>query len=257
MNPPKQAAIAVQGVTKHYGDVVALEGVDIAVERGEVVAILGPSGCGKSTLLKIVAGLYPATSGRIDILGRPVDGPSPSTGLMFQAPVLFPWLTVIDNVLLPIRVRRGAVQAARQRALDLLEFVGLTEFATSYPWQLSGGMQQRTAMCRMLIGEPSVLLLDEPFGAIDAMNREYLDVEVRSIINRTESTAVFVTHSVSEAILVSDRVVVLSPRPGRVDGEVPVRLGSARSKEMLASPDLLDHVRTVRQLLDRQDVTIQ
>ena len=252
--PNKPPAIEIRALTKRYQDIVALDGMDITIEDGEIVALLGPSGCGKSTLLKIVAGLYPPTSGRVLLFGDPVVKPRREVGLMFQSPVLFPWLTVIDNVLLPIKIRRESSQEALDQAHDLLEFAGLAGFEDRYPWQLSGGMQQRAAMCRMLIGQPAVSLLDEPFGAIDAMNREYLDVEVRSMIVRAGGSAIFVTHNVAEAIFVSDRVIILTPRPGRIAGDVSVKLAqSGRTKQMLSSPELLQHVTEIRGILDAFD----
>jgi NitT/TauT family transport system ATP-binding protein len=249
-------AVEINSVSKRYssatGDVVALQGISIAVEEGGFLCLLGPSGCGKSTLLKLIAGLYPVTAGNILVYGRAVVEPSPLTGLMFQTPVLFPWLTVLDNVLLPIRVRNARVEPFRERANQLIEFVGLAGFDKMYPWQLSGGMQQRAAMCRMLIDDPRLLLMDEPFGALDALNRERLDVEIRSLVARGLKTAVFVTHNVSEAVLVGDRVVVMSSRPGRVAGEVRVALGSERPAALLAAPELLTYSRDVRELLEGQ-----
>lgn len=247
--------INIEALTKKYGkgerEVWALDNVNLAVDDQEVVALLGPSGCGKSTLLKMVAGLYPPTSGEIRLDGKVVDGPSDLTGLMFQTPLLFPWLTLLDNVLLPIRIRGASAKSHRGKALEYIELTGLSGFADRYPWELSGGMQQRAAICRMLMNDPSVLLLDEPFGAVDEFTREYLDVEIMSIIRQERRTAIFVTHSVSEAVFVADRVIVMSPRPGRVAGDVTVDLGPDRSSDLFSSELLLSNARTVRQVLDK------
>jgi NitT/TauT family transport system ATP-binding protein len=235
--PP--VAVRADGVSKVYGEgttheVVALDDVSISVREGEVVALLGPSGCGKSTLLKMIGGLLPPSAGKIELDGVEVVGPSALTGFMFQRPVLFPWLTVLDNILLPVRIRGGKRNAHRDTAMELIELVGLAGFEDRYPWQLSGGMQQRVAICRMLINEPRLLLLDEPFGALDEMTREHMNVELRRIINQKDRSAVLVTHNPLEAAFVADRVVVLSPRPGRVVGEVDIPLGRQRPRTLFS-----------------------
>jgi NitT/TauT family transport system ATP-binding protein len=248
--------VRADAVSKVYGEgtarqVVALDDVSLAVSSGEVVALLGPSGCGKSTLLKMLGGLLEPTTGCIEVDGTPVVGPSALTGFMFQRPVLFPWLTVVDNILLPVRIHGEKGPAQRQKATDLVELVGLQGFSGHYPWQLSGGMQQRVAICRMLINEPSLLLLDEPFGALDEMTREYMNVELRRIITQKDRSAVLVTHNPLEAAFVADRVVVLSPRPGRVVGEVEVGLGRDRPRTLFSSDELHMCVREVRGMLER------
>src|SRR5581483_1428256 len=176
-------AIAVRGLRKEYGTprgtVLALDDIDFTVGEGEFVAIVGPSGCGKSTLLKILAGLLPTTRGEVRLRNAPIDGPRRDIGVVFQSPVLFPWRTVLDNVLLPIDVQRLGREKNRSRALDLLALVGLSGFERRYPWELSGGMQQRVAITRSLIHNPAMLLMDEPFGALDAMTREGLNVELQ------------------------------------------------------------------------------
>lgn len=248
-------AVHVEGVSKRYGSgnhsLLALDGIDVTIGDGEIVALLGPSGCGKSTLLKVLGGLYPVTSGRVVLHGNEIDGPSPLVGFMFQTPVLFPWLSVLDNTLLPIRVNRDSVRRHAPKAKEFIEMVGLSGFEDRHPWELSGGMQQRAAICRMLMADPAVLLLDEPFGALDELTREYMDMEIRSIITSTRKTAVFVTHSVPEAVFLSDRVVVLSPRPGRVAGDVRIDLGDERKGDLFASDELLAGVREVREILER------
>jgi NitT/TauT family transport system ATP-binding protein len=247
-------AVAAENISKRYGPdehaLLALERIDLRIANGEIVALLGPSGCGKSTLLKVLGGLYPMTGGRVEIHGQPVDGPSTLVGFMFQTPVLFPWLTVLENALLPVRVRHESLRQHEPRARGHIETVGLTGFEDRHPWELSGGMQQRAAICRMLMTDPEVLLLDEPFGALDELTREYMDEEMRSIVNATGKTAIFVTHSVPEAVFVADRVVVLSPRPGRIAGEVRVDIGRERRSELFSSEELLAGVRQVRAILE-------
>ncbi len=220
------------------------------VEQGEVVALLGPSGCGKSTLLKMIGGLYPATEGRIFVDGVPVTEPGELTGMMFQKPVLFPWLKVVDNVLLPVRTQGAKRADFLDRANDLIALAGLSGFGQRYPWELSGGMQQRVAICRMLMGEPKVLLLDEPFGALDEMTREYMDLELRRIIIQQNRSALLVTHNPLEAAFIGDRVVVMTPRPGKIAGEVEVPLGRDRSEGLLASDELNVYIREARSLLE-------
>ena len=222
----------------------------MTIAQGEVVALLGPSGCGKSTLLKMIGGLYPATDGRIHVDGVPVTEPGELTGMMFQKPVLFPWLKVVDNVLLPVRTQGAKRAEFLDRANDLIALAGLQGFSERYPWELSGGMQQRVAICRMLMGEPKVLLLDEPFGALDEMTREYMDLELRRIIIQQNRSALLVTHNPLEAAFIGDRVVVMTPRPGKIAGEVEVPLGKDRSEDLLASDELNVYIREARSLLE-------
>ena len=246
--------VRVDTVTKVYDHgaddpLVAVKDVSIDIGVGEVVALLGPSGCGKSTLLKMIGGLYPPTSGTISINGVEVVEPNELTGMMFQKPVLFPWLKVVDNVLLPLRVHGAKREEHLDRANELIELTGLSGFGDSYPWQLSGGMQQRVAICRMLLGDPTVLLLDEPFGALDEMTREYMDAELRRIIDQQNRSALLVTHNPFEAAYMADRVIVLTPRPGTIAGEVHVPFGKSRPDELFASDELNAYVRKARQLL--------
>ena len=248
-------AVQVAGVTKVYSpgtrqEVVAVNDVTMSVDDGEVIALLGPSGCGKSTLLKMIGGLYSVSEGRIAIDGVEVTEPSELTGMMFQKPVLFPWLTVTDNILLPMRIHGAGRQQHLERAHELVDLVGLEGFADHYPWQLSGGMQQRVAICRMLIGEPHVLLLDEPFGALDEMTREHMDAELRRVIIQENRSAVLVTHNPLEAAFIADRVVVLTARPGQIAGEVVIPLGKERSSDLFASDELNKYVREARVLLE-------
>ena len=253
--PDRHPAVLVEGVTKIYNEdtpqqLLALDDISMEIAQGEVVALLGPSGCGKSTLLKMIGGLYPPTGGRILVDGVPVTEPGELTGMMFQKPVLFPWLKVVDNVLLPVRTQGAKRSEFLDRALDLIALAGLQGFEESYPWELSGGMQQRVAICRMLMGEPKVLLLDEPFGALDEMTREYMDLELRRIIIRQNRSALLVTHNPLEAAFIGDRVVVMTTRPGKVAGEVEVPLGKDRSEDLLASDELNVYIREARSLLE-------
>jgi NitT/TauT family transport system ATP-binding protein len=184
--------------------------------------VVGRSGCGKSTLLRIVAGLIPASAGSVSIGGIPVTAPRRDVGFVFQRPALLPWRTVLQNVVLPVELAGGNRRAAGEHARSLLELVGLEGFEDRRPWELSGGMQQRAAMCRSLVSDPAVLLMDEPFAALDALTREELSLELQRIWSEHRKTIVFVTHSIQEAVVLSDRVIVLSPRPGRVAREVVV-----------------------------------
>ena len=231
--------IVLDGVGMTYaassGPVEALRDISLGVERGELVALLGPSGCGKSTLLRIVAGLRAATRGRVEVDGRTVRGPVAEVGMVFQAPVLLHWRPVLENVLLPAELAGRDAGRYRRRAHELLELVGLAEFAGKRPRELSGGMQQRASLCRALLLDPPLLLMDEPFGALDAMTRDEMNLELLRVWGETRSgdagtrkTILFVTHSIPEAVLLADRVVVMTPRPGRVAAVFPVPLARPR-----------------------------
>ena len=208
---------------------VALDGVAVVVEPGEIVALIGPNGSGKSTLLRVVAGLLAPDRGVASLDGQPIAGPSARVGLVFQEPRLLPWRTTDANVAYPLELAGIEQDARRARVATLLDTVGLTAAASQVPSQLSGGMRQRAALARTLALEPSVLLLDEPFSALDELTRERLNLELLSITARTPTTILLVTHSVQEAIFLADRVVVLSDRPGRVVADVPVRLSRPRT----------------------------
>src|SRR5438128_5668586 len=221
--------IEIREVAKAYrsrhGDVVqALTDVTLEVRDKEFVRLVGPSGCGKSTLLKLVAGLVPPTRGEIVIQGRPVREPFPDVGFVFQSAVLLPWRAVLDNVLFSSEMLGQSREHYRGRALALIELAGLAGFERKYPWELSGGMQQRVALCRALVHDPSLLLMDEPFGALDAMTREEMGLELLRLWEERPKTILFVTHSIPEAILLADRVVVLSARPGRIARALDVAL---------------------------------
>ena len=242
--------IAVQALSKVYpartGAVHALEEIDFDVADREFVAIVGPSGCGKSTLLKILAGLIPASGGSAQLRGTPITGPRRDIGMVFQAPVLFPWRTVLGNVLLPVDVQGLGRERLHRNALDLLRLVGLEGFENRYPWELSGGMQQRVAMVRALIHDPAMLLMDEPFGALDAMTREQMNLELQRIWLERRKTVVFITHSIPEAVFLADRVFVMTARPGHIAEVVGVTLPRPRSLDVMNTPEFGAYVRRIR-----------
>jgi NitT/TauT family transport system ATP-binding protein len=217
------------------GPVRALDGLTFDVDAGEFVSVLGPSGCGKSTLLKLASGLLKPTSGRLELSGRTVDGPRREVGIVFQQATLLPWKTVLDNVLVPVRAMGGDVAAARERASQLLRTVRLEAFASHYPHELSGGMQQRVGIVRALVHDPALLLMDEPFAALDAMTREAMMLELQRIWAGTGKSVLFITHSIPEAVFLSDRVVVLSPRPGRVVRTLEIDLPRPRTMETMGA----------------------
>jgi NitT/TauT family transport system ATP-binding protein len=229
---PAAAAITVSDVSKTFRrkalTTQALEGVDLSVGKGEFLAIVGPSGCGKSTLLRIIAGLVGASAGRIEVNGRAVDAPVTDLGVVFQSPVLLDWRTVLDNVLVQLELRGLEAAKYRPRALELLDRVGLAEFGDRYPRELSGGMRQRAAIVRALVHDPPLLLMDEPFGALDALTREQMRIDLEALWLETGKTVLFVTHSIDEAVLLADRVLVMTARPGKVDRIVPVNLPRPR-----------------------------
>jgi NitT/TauT family transport system ATP-binding protein len=235
------AVIAASAVGKTYRaakdrSVEALADISLSIRDGEFLSIVGPSGCGKSTFLSIVAGLIPASTGTIAVAGKQVTEPSIDVGIVFQSALLLDWRTVLENVMVPIEVMGLPRKEYRQRALDLLEMSGLSAFAQHYPWQLSGGMQRRAAICRALVFDPPILLLDEPFGALDAMTRDYMNIELMRIWQRNRKTVMLITHSIQEAVLLSDRVVVMSPAPGRILKIIDVDIPRPRSLEVIASP---------------------
>jgi NitT/TauT family transport system ATP-binding protein len=228
--------VELSGVSKTYRrgrgaqarETQALEAIDLVVNEGEFLAIVGPSGCGKSTLLRMVAGLHLATSGELRVAGRIVDQPQTGLGVVFQSPVLLDWRTALDNVLVQIELRGLDPDAYRDRALRLLDQVGLRDFADRFPYELSGGMRQRVAIVRALIHDAPLLLMDEPFGALDALTREQMRLDLEALWLATRKTVIFITHSIDEAVLLADRVVVMSPRPGRVEEILDLRLSRPR-----------------------------
>lgn len=247
--------VAVESVSQTYGSastgVAALSDVTITVAEGEFVSVVGPSGCGKSTLLRIIADLLTPTSGTVLIRGR---SPHEATarreiGMVFQSPVLYDWRSVLRNVELPLEVIGRPRAVRRQRAEEMLELVRLTQFAGRYPWQLSGGMQQRVSIARALAFEPVILLMDEPFGALDEISREHMNAELQRIWSETGKTVLFVTHSIPEAVFLSTRVVVMTPHPGRVAAEIPIALPRPRTEQTRTQPAYFDFVTKVRRAL--------
>jgi len=252
--PTGQEVVRITNLSKtfHRRGVKALGGVDLVLRHGSFTSVIGPSGCGKSTLLKIMTGLLPATEGEVLLQGTPVTGPRQDIGIMFQQPTLLPWRTAIDNVLLPIEIRSGAsaAKAKTDDAMKLLDLVGLKGFEQVHPFELSGGMAQRVAICRMLVTEPAILLLDEPFGALDELTREYMNLELQRICKESDATAFMVTHAIPEAVFLADQVVVMTARPGRVEEVLDVDLPRPRTLEMMTTPVFAGLVRHVRGLLD-------
>ncbi|MCR9061944.1 MAG: ABC transporter ATP-binding protein, partial [Rhodobacteraceae bacterium] len=239
-------------VSKTYARnaVIALENVDLTLRHGSFTSVIGSSGCGKSTLLKIMAGLIPPTKGRVILQDKPVTGPRRDIGMMFQQATLFPWKTAVENIVLPIEIRDGkaAAKQAREKAHDLLDIVGLKGFENVYPNELSGGMAQRASICRMLITEPAVLLLDEPFSALDELSRDMMNMELQRICREQDATAFLVTHSIQEAVILSDEIVVMKPRPGRIAEIVHVDLPRPRTLDMMTTPrfgEIVDHIRSM------------
>ncbi len=253
MSGPRQltVSVALEDVHKAYHgraqQIVALESITMTVRSGEFLAVVGPSGCGKSTLLMLIAGLLPPTRGAIAIDGRPVVGPYTDVGIVFQRDVLFEWRTILGNVLLPAEIKRLSLPASRERALHLLDEVGLAGFEDRYPYELSGGMRQRVALCRALIHDPPLLLMDEPFAALDAFTREEMGAYLLRLWHE-RSTVIFVTHSIEEAVALADRVVVMSPRPGRIVEAVDVGLPRPRGLDVKEDRRFHDVVHTIREL---------
>jgi NitT/TauT family transport system ATP-binding protein len=249
------SAVVVSDVAKVFNqgradEVAALSDVDLTVADGEFVSLIGPSGCGKSTLLRLIADLIPPTAGTVSVAGKPAAAARQKQeyGIAFQQSGLFEWRTVLRNVELPLELRGMSRGARRERATEMLALVGLSEFAGHYPGQLSGGMQQRVAIARALAVSPPLLLMDEPFGALDEMTRERLQAELLGICAKTGTSTVFVTHSISEAVFLSDRVVVMSPRPGRITASIAVNL-PARDEVVRQSEDYFAAVTEVRRAL--------
>ncbi len=250
-----ELAVRVSSVDKVFptkgGDVVALTGVDLTVAAGEFVSLIGPSGCGKSTLLRLIADLDSASSGELEIFGKPARQAriDQDYGIAFQQAGLLPWRTVAANIGLPLELHGMARAGRAARVADLAQLVGLSDFVDRYPDQLSGGMQQRVAIARALAEQPRLLLMDEPFGALDEMTREYLQTELARIAAETGAAVVFVTHSIPEAVFLSDRVVVMSPRPGRITTILPTALGERRDDALRESPQYFERVTAVREAL--------
>jgi NitT/TauT family transport system ATP-binding protein len=247
------SVVEIKGLTKTFtkGNVTALQGIDLQIEPGEFVSLIGPSGCGKSTLLRLIGDLTEPSAGTVEVNGKSAHQArlDHDYGMVFQDSVLYDWRNVAKNVALPLEMLGWDRNKRKQRVEEMLRLVELQGFGDHYPWQLSGGMQMRVAIARALAFEPALLLMDEPFGALDEMTRERLNIELLELWRRMESTIVFVTHSISEAVFLSTRVVVMSPRPGRIAGVVDIDLPQPRSFDTREDPRFFEHVTAVRELL--------
>ncbi|MGE0747467.1 MAG: ABC transporter ATP-binding protein [Rhodospirillales bacterium] len=251
--------IEIVGVRKVFvgqdgGEIVAVDGTDLTIRRGEFVSIVGPSGCGKSTLLTLLSGLVPTTAGEIRIGGARVDGPYTDLGFVFQTDLLLDWRTVLGNVLLQCDMRGIDPRRHEARARELIASVGLAGFENKRPFELSGGMRQRVAICRALLLDPPMLLMDEPFGALDALTREQMQVDLLAMWQRSQKTVLFVTHSISEAVFLSDRVIVMTPRPGRIHAIVDVGLPRPRDLDIHETPEFGRHTRDIRAMFQDMGV---
>lgn len=232
--------------TREGPPIVALEDIRFSVADGEFVTIVGPSGCGKSTLLKILTGTLPKTSGSVVLRGEEIVGPRRDLGIVFQAPVLLPWRSILQNVMLPIELQGLDLQTYEGIARELLKLVGLEGFEQKFPGELSGGMQQRVGICRALVHDPALLLMDEPFGALDAMTREQMNIELLRIWSEKRKTVMLVTHSIPEAVFLADRVIVMSPRPGRIAEIIEVDLPRPRELRVINSDEFGGYVEAIR-----------
>jgi NitT/TauT family transport system ATP-binding protein len=247
-------SIHIDQVTKSYGGLEALSPTTLSIQKGEFVSIVGPSGCGKSTLLRIVAGLDASSKGRVSIGGQVIEKPETDIGIVFQSPVLLEWRTVLDNIMIQAEARKLPRDAYIARARDLLNAAGLTGFEASYPHQLSGGMSQRVSVCRALVHDPALLLMDEPFGALDALTRDQMMVDLQKLWLRSRPTVLFVTHSVQEATFLSDRIVIMAPRPGRVEAVLDVPLPRPRRLSVRGTPEFNNIVERILHQFKRMGV---
>jgi len=252
-------ALDIEQVSKIYDtregqELLALDRTDFKVGPGEFVAIVGPSGCGKSTILSLVAGLTPVTTGRIAIAGQEVRRPHPKVGMVFQTDLLLYWRTIIDNILLPVEIKGWKRQDYLPRVDELLAQVGLAEFGRKYPSELSGGMRQRVAICRALVQNPGLLLMDEPFGALDALTREQMIIDLQSMWLSVGNTVIFITHSIDEAVFLADRVLVMSPRPGRVDLDLRIDMPRPRGWKDRFDARFVDYAGRIRAIFEARGV---
>jgi NitT/TauT family transport system ATP-binding protein len=250
------SGIELTGVSKTYrsreGDVPSLRPLDFRIDEGEFFVVVGPSGCGKSTLLKMISGLLPPSTGEIKVEGVPVTKPHGNVGIVFQSAMLLPWRTVLGNVMLPIDMKRLPRDKYLPRARELLKTVGLAGFENKLPWQLSGGMQQRASICRALVHDPKIMLMDEPFGALDAMTREKMNVELQRIQRETGKTVLLITHSIPEAVFLADRILVMTERPGAIAAIYDVPLPRPRTLDIMADPLFVALTQTIRQHFSSQ-----
>ncbi|GAA4351826.1 ABC transporter ATP-binding protein [Variovorax defluvii] len=243
--------IRIEGLSKTFGGgqdgVLALSGIDCSIAQGSFVTIVGPSGCGKSTLLRILAGLLGYETGRVLLDGQPIHGTRRDVGVVFQSSILLPWRTILDNVMLPAEVIGLDMKKARERAMQLLHMVRLDGFEHKLPRQLSGGMQQRASIARALLHDPKILLMDEPFGALDAMTRERMNLELQRIWMESGKTVVLITHSIPEAVFLGDQVFVMTPRPGTLERVLPIALPRPRTMEMMSQPVFASATAAIRE----------
>ena len=243
--------VAVRNIDKIYklpkGDVVAaLQKIDLDIARGEFISVVGPSGCGKSTLLKCIAGIADVSGGHIKVDGAEVDAPPDHMAIVFQRDILLDWRTVLDNILLPIEFRRQRKGDWTKKASELLRLIGLSNYERRHPWELSGGQRQRVAICRALIQDPQLLLMDEPFGALDALTRDDLNLELQRLWIASKKTVLFITHSIAEAVLLSDRVVVMAANPGRIIETITIDLPRPRTLDTRETPEFGQYARHIR-----------
>jgi NitT/TauT family transport system ATP-binding protein len=255
----KGVDVAITNLTKIYqmrdgNELRALDPVNIGITPGQFVAIVGPSGCGKSTLLSLVAGISPRTSGTILIDGQEVRRPHPKVGVVFQTDLLLYWRTVIDNILLPIEIKGWDRKRYSARAGDLLAQVGLAGFAQKFPNELSGGMRQRVAICRALVQEPGLLLMDEPFGALDALTREQMISDLQTMWASVKNTVMFITHSIEEAVFLADRVLVMSPRPGRIDLDLHIQIERPRSWKSRLESKFVEYMTQIHEIFEARGI---
>jgi NitT/TauT family transport system ATP-binding protein len=248
--PSKTSGINLSGVSKTYGSgdgkVQSLRPLDFHINEGEFFVVVGPSGCGKSTLLKLISGLLPPTTGEIHVDGNKVTEPHGDVGIVFQNALLLPWRNILNNVLMPIDMKRLSREKFIPRAKELLKMVGLEGFEKKLPWQLSGGMQQRASICRALVHDPKIMMMDEPFGALDAMTREKMNVELSRIQRQTGKTILLITHSIPEAVFLADKVLVMTERPGGIAAIYDVPLGRERTLDVMSNPIFTELVARIR-----------
>jgi NitT/TauT family transport system ATP-binding protein len=253
-DPLREAVLSLDGIghvfPKGTDRLIALHGINLDIGAGEFVSLVGPSGCGKSTLLKIIAGLLTPTVGTVQFEGSPIIGPRDEIGLMFQTPTLFAWRTAIRNITLPLEIRRKVGPDWDRRVTEVIDLVRLNGFEQHYPRELSGGMQQRVALSRLLVSDPHLMLLDEPFGALDEFTREHLNVELARISDHESKTTIFVTHNIAEAVFLSDRVVVMASHPGRILDVVDTQLPRPRLAAVRKSTSYTEIVNQIREALD-------
>jgi NitT/TauT family transport system ATP-binding protein len=250
--------VAIEGLSKTYrsprGDVLALQKLDLSFRRGEFISLLGPSGCGKSTLLKIISGIEQPSTGSIKIDGTALAGTPDGLGMVFQRDVLLDWRSILQNVMLPVEFQNLRKADYEPKALELLRMFGLIDFIDRYPWELSGGMRQRASICRALLTDPQLLLMDEPFGALDALTRDELNIELQRMWMTSGKTVLFVTHSIPEAILLSDRIVVMAARPGRVIETIDIDFPRPRGLAVREEPEFARLTRHIREIFEAAGV---